>query len=67
MGIGAPMELLTDWDDKWVVRKGHFLGVLVCNHSLMTVQSLMLHQAKRVYVLLNEEKLQKHMLVLPLS
>jgi hypothetical protein len=33
----------------------------------MTVQSLMLHQAKRVYELLNEEKLQKHMLVLPLS
>lgn len=40
MGIGAPMELVPNLDEKWVVRKGHFLGVLVCNHSCMTVQSL---------------------------
>jgi hypothetical protein len=54
MGIGALMELVPNWDDKWVVRKGHFLGVLVCSHSCMTVQSLMLDQARRVYELLNE-------------
>ncbi|KAF0893994.1 hypothetical protein E2562_033782 [Oryza meyeriana var. granulata] len=33
-------ELVPNLDDKWVVRKGHFLGVLVCNHSCKTVQSL---------------------------
>ncbi|XP_068650613.1 sphingoid long-chain bases kinase 1-like [Aristolochia californica] len=27
-------------EEKWVVKKGHFLGVLVCNHSCKTVQSL---------------------------
>ncbi|CAL9758060.1 unnamed protein product [Musa acuminata subsp. burmannicoides] len=27
-------------EDKWVVKKGQFLGVLVCNHSCKTVQSL---------------------------
>jgi hypothetical protein len=37
--IGAP-ELVPNLDEKWVVRKGHFLGVLVCNHSCKTVQSL---------------------------
>jgi hypothetical protein len=38
--IGAPEELVPNLDEKWVVRKGHFLGVLVCNHSCKTVQSL---------------------------
>lgn len=37
--IGASKELVPNLDDKWVVRKGHFLGVLVCNHSCKTVQS----------------------------
>jgi diacylglycerol kinase family enzyme len=32
-------ELVPNLDEKWVVRKGHFLGVLVCNHSCKTVQS----------------------------
>ncbi|KAJ8446359.1 hypothetical protein Cgig2_019252 [Carnegiea gigantea] len=27
-------------EDKWVVLKGQFLGILVCNHSCKTVQSL---------------------------
>ncbi|KAL6651130.1 hypothetical protein ACP70R_010055 [Stipagrostis hirtigluma subsp. patula] len=38
--IRAPKELVPNLDEKWVVRKGHFLGVLVCNHSCKTVQSL---------------------------
>jgi hypothetical protein len=38
--IGPSVELVPNLDDKWVVRKGHFLGVLVCNHSCKTVQSL---------------------------
>ncbi|XP_072956309.1 sphingoid long-chain bases kinase 1 [Typha angustifolia] len=33
-------ELVPNLDEKWEVRKGHFLGVLVCNHSCRTVQSL---------------------------
>ncbi|XP_057520396.1 sphingoid long-chain bases kinase 1 [Amaranthus tricolor] len=33
-------ELAHRLDDKWVVKKGPFLGVLVCNHSCKTVQSL---------------------------
>ncbi|KAK1258204.1 Sphingoid long-chain bases kinase 1 [Acorus gramineus] len=27
-------------EEKWVVKKGQFLGVLICNHSCRTVQSL---------------------------
>lgn len=33
-------EISPRLDDKWVVKKGQFLGVLVCNHSCKTVQSL---------------------------
>lgn len=33
-------EVSHRFEDKWVVKKGHFLGVLVCNHSCKTVQSL---------------------------
>ncbi|XP_073002189.1 sphingoid long-chain bases kinase 1-like isoform X1 [Typha latifolia] len=33
-------ELVPSLDEKWVVRKGRFLGILVCNHSCKTVQSL---------------------------
>ncbi|KAJ3680117.1 hypothetical protein LUZ60_016395 [Juncus effusus] len=39
-GGGAIMELVPNMDEKWVVRKGNYLGVLVCNHSCRTVQSL---------------------------
>ncbi|CAG7871945.1 hypothetical protein BRARA_F02587 [Brassica rapa] len=27
------------YEDKWVARKGHFLGIMVCNHACRTVQS----------------------------
>ncbi|KAJ0248706.1 Sphingoid long-chain bases kinase 1 [Hirschfeldia incana] len=27
------------YEDKWVSRKGHFLGIMVCNHACRTVQS----------------------------
>nr|BAH20145.1 AT5G23450 [Arabidopsis thaliana] len=27
------------FEDKWVSRKGHFLGIMVCNHACRTVQS----------------------------
>lgn len=27
------------FEDKWVARKGHFLGIMVCNHACRTVQS----------------------------
>jgi len=37
--IGGGM-LVPSMDEKWVVRKGNYLGVLVCNHSCRTVQSL---------------------------
>ena len=37
---GIKKEVVPRYDDKWVVTKGHFLGVLVCNHSCRTVQSL---------------------------
>ncbi|KAL3537755.1 hypothetical protein ACH5RR_001121 [Cinchona calisaya] len=36
----AKKEISPKSEDKWVVKKGHFLGVLVCNHSCKTVQSL---------------------------
>ncbi|XP_068634450.1 sphingoid long-chain bases kinase 1-like [Aristolochia californica] len=33
-------EVVPKLEEKWVVKKGQFLGVLVCNHSCKTVQSL---------------------------
>ncbi|MQM00161.1 hypothetical protein Taro_032890 [Colocasia esculenta] len=33
-------EVVPKYEEKWVVQKGHFLGILVCNHSCKTVQSL---------------------------
>lgn len=33
-------EVVPRYEDNWVVTKGLFLGVLVCNHSCKTVQSL---------------------------
>uniref|UniRef100_A0A1D1YE79 Sphingoid long-chain bases kinase 1 n=2 Tax=Anthurium amnicola TaxID=1678845 RepID=A0A1D1YE79_9ARAE len=33
-------EIVPKYEEKWVVKKGHFLGILVCNHSCKTVQSL---------------------------
>ncbi|XP_027114184.2 sphingoid long-chain bases kinase 1-like isoform X2 [Coffea arabica] len=38
--VAAKREIALKSEDKWVVKKGHFLGVLVCNHSCKTVQSL---------------------------
>lgn len=37
---GIHEEVLPEYDEKWVVKKGQFLGILVCNHSCKTVQSL---------------------------
>lgn len=33
-------EVTPRFEDKWVVKKGPFLGILVCNHACKTVQSL---------------------------
>ncbi|KAF8369639.1 hypothetical protein HHK36_032338 [Tetracentron sinense] len=33
-------EVIPKYEEKWVVTKGQFLGVLVCNHACKTVQSL---------------------------
>lgn len=32
--------LSSNLEEKWVVKKGQFLGILVCNHACKTVQSL---------------------------
>ncbi|KAM7270882.1 hypothetical protein ACFE04_030096 [Oxalis oulophora] len=32
-------EVVTRAEDKWVISKGKFLGILVCNHACRTVQS----------------------------
>ncbi|XP_077248280.1 sphingoid long-chain bases kinase 1-like [Tasmannia lanceolata] len=37
---GIPKEVVPKQEEKWVIKKGQFLGVLVCNHSCKTVQSL---------------------------
>ncbi|XP_071689557.1 sphingoid long-chain bases kinase 1-like [Rutidosis leptorrhynchoides] len=37
---GERNETGVKMEEKWVVKKGKFLGVLVCNHSCKTVQSL---------------------------
>ncbi|KAK7381457.1 hypothetical protein VNO78_34163 [Psophocarpus tetragonolobus] len=37
--IGSAKELVPRFGDKWVVSKGQFLGILVCNHACRTVQS----------------------------
>ncbi|WOL06258.1 sphingoid long-chain bases kinase 1-like [Canna indica] len=38
--LGTKKERVPSLEDKWVVKRGQFLGVLVCNHSCKTVQSL---------------------------
>ncbi|XP_074567807.1 sphingoid long-chain bases kinase 1-like [Curcuma longa] len=38
--LGMKEELVPSLEEKWVVKKGRFLAVLVCNHSCKTVQSL---------------------------
>jgi len=38
--LGLTKELVPSLDERWTVRKGCYLGVLVCNHSCKTVQSL---------------------------
>lgn len=37
---GVGVGVLLDLEENWVVKKGKFLGILVCNHSCKTVQSL---------------------------
>ncbi|KAJ7942592.1 sphingoid long-chain bases kinase 1 [Quillaja saponaria] len=36
---GTRKEVVPRYEDKWVVSKGKFLGILVCNHACRTVQS----------------------------
>ncbi|KAG1365127.1 putative Sphingoid long-chain bases kinase 1 [Cocos nucifera] len=36
----SDLYLCANLEEKWVVKKGRFLGVLICNHSCRTVQSL---------------------------
>ncbi|KAG6479468.1 hypothetical protein ZIOFF_062934 [Zingiber officinale] len=38
--LGMKEELVPSLEEKWIVKKGRFLAVLVCNHSCKTVQSL---------------------------
>nr|BAD86587.1 sphingosine kinase [Lotus japonicus] len=37
--VGSTKEVVPHFGDKWVVSKGQFLGILVCNHACRTVQS----------------------------
>ncbi|XP_058084772.1 sphingoid long-chain bases kinase 1-like [Magnolia sinica] len=37
--VGVMKEVAPKYEEKWITRKGQFLGVLVCNHSCKTVQS----------------------------
>jgi len=37
--MGSTKEVVPRFGDKWVVSKGRFLGILVCNHACRTVQS----------------------------
>ncbi|KAK7365228.1 hypothetical protein VNO80_14121 [Phaseolus coccineus] len=37
--MGSTEEVVPRFGDKWVVAKGRFLGILVCNHACRTVQS----------------------------
>ncbi|KAL6985065.1 Sphingoid long-chain bases kinase 1 [Sarracenia purpurea var. burkii] len=39
-GTGARNEVVPRLQENWVVTKGQFLGVLVCNHACRTVQGL---------------------------
>ncbi|KAK6927744.1 Diacylglycerol kinase, catalytic domain [Dillenia turbinata] len=38
--VEAKKELVPRFEENWITTKGQFLGVLVCNHSCKTVQSL---------------------------
>ncbi|KAF4366812.1 hypothetical protein G4B88_007331 [Cannabis sativa] len=40
---------ISRYDDKWVVKKGQFLGILVCNHACRTVQSSQVVAPKAEY------------------
>ncbi|XP_042504991.1 sphingoid long-chain bases kinase 1-like isoform X3 [Macadamia integrifolia] len=37
---GIPKEIIPKYEEKWVLKKGQFLGVLVCNHACKTVQTV---------------------------
>ncbi|KAK8558824.1 hypothetical protein V6N13_098449 [Hibiscus sabdariffa] len=36
---GIKKEVVPRFEDKWIVTKGQFLGIIVCNHACRTVQS----------------------------
>eukprot|EP00262_Sarcandra_glabra_P007407 TRINITY_DN2019_c0_g1_i1.p1 TRINITY_DN2019_c0_g1~~TRINITY_DN2019_c0_g1_i1.p1 ORF type:complete len:567 (+),score=83.16 TRINITY_DN2019_c0_g1_i1:125-1702(+) len=38
--MGTKIAVVPNYEQKWIVKKGQFLGVLVCNHACKTVQSL---------------------------
>ncbi|CAI8594583.1 unnamed protein product [Vicia faba] len=37
--VGSTKEAVPHFGEKWVVSKGQFVGILVCNHACRTVQS----------------------------
>ncbi|XWS68404.1 hypothetical protein CRYUN_Cryun04dG0087200 [Craigia yunnanensis] len=39
VGSGIKKEVVPRFEDQWVVSKGPFLGIIVCNHACRTVQS----------------------------
>ncbi|XP_061344851.1 sphingoid long-chain bases kinase 1 isoform X2 [Gastrolobium bilobum] len=47
--IGSAKEVVPRFGDKWVVSKGQFLGILVCNHACRTVQSSQVVAPKAEY------------------
>ncbi|CAL0317326.1 unnamed protein product [Lupinus luteus] len=47
--IGSTKEIVPRFGDKWVVSKGQFVGILVCNHACRTVQSSQVVAPKAEY------------------
>ncbi|KAF1879471.1 hypothetical protein Lal_00005938 [Lupinus albus] len=47
--IGSTKEIVPHIGDKWVVSKGQFVGILVCNHACRTVQSSQVVAPKAEY------------------
>eukprot|EP00268_Persea_americana_P014743 TRINITY_DN16616_c0_g1_i14.p1 TRINITY_DN16616_c0_g1~~TRINITY_DN16616_c0_g1_i14.p1 ORF type:complete len:531 (-),score=108.21 TRINITY_DN16616_c0_g1_i14:319-1911(-) len=37
---GIQEVVVPEYEEKWIVKKGKFVGILMCNHSCKTVQSL---------------------------
>ncbi|GMN65442.1 hypothetical protein TIFTF001_034505 [Ficus carica] len=42
-------EVMPRYEDKWVVKKGQFVGILVCNHACRTVQNSQVVAPKAEY------------------